>query len=296
MKLVRIAVTCLGLVYATQMVAAPGASESRIKELVAQLGDADFAKREAATKELKEIGKPALLALKAVENHEDPEVRVRATELLQAIDPAPTAVTSGNRIGGTIVMRVGGNAGGRLNLNTKSAFAKDGKSYEIERTTKDGVSKIEVTIKEPGKDGKEIERVVEAENDEDLAKKDPELAKIVAENSAKQGVVKVQFGGGMIVDNGRAIVDAPPQLLGVNLSHFGIKAQDDEQGPRLTEVTADSQAAKLGLKEGDLLTKVNEKAVKSAREIAITLRRVKETDPLTIEILRADKPVTLKRP
>jgi hypothetical protein len=71
--------------------------------LVKQLGSADFAEREAAQKELRELGTKAELALKVGLKSEDPEVRGRAAQLLVTIrndalnrlvktfDPAGTA-------------------------------------------------------------------------------------------------------------------------------------------------------------------------------------------------------------
>ncbi len=58
----------------------------RITELIMQLGDDDFAKREAASKALEAIGKPALGALqKAAASNEDLEIRSRAKSVLAAI-------------------------------------------------------------------------------------------------------------------------------------------------------------------------------------------------------------------
>jgi len=58
----------------------------RIAGLIKQLGDDRFARREAASKELKTIGEPALVALgKAAAASDDPEVRTRAELLIAAI-------------------------------------------------------------------------------------------------------------------------------------------------------------------------------------------------------------------
>jgi WD40 repeat protein len=57
-----------------------------IQRLIAQLGSDRFAQREAASRRLKVIGEPAISALdKAATTSEDPEVRRRAEQLLQAI-------------------------------------------------------------------------------------------------------------------------------------------------------------------------------------------------------------------
>ena len=61
----------------------------RIARLIKQLGDDAFAKREAATKELKDIGAPALAALrKAVASSDDLEIRRRAESICETIAEA----------------------------------------------------------------------------------------------------------------------------------------------------------------------------------------------------------------
>lgn len=58
----------------------------RIATLIRQLGHDQFAKREAATKELDAIGEPALDALrKAAAADDDPEIQRRAEQLIRAI-------------------------------------------------------------------------------------------------------------------------------------------------------------------------------------------------------------------
>src|SRR3954468_24587439 len=57
----------------------------RIARLIGQLGDLNFAKREAASKELDPIGEPALGALRKAASHDDPEVLSRAERVSQAV-------------------------------------------------------------------------------------------------------------------------------------------------------------------------------------------------------------------
>jgi hypothetical protein len=67
-----------------------------VAALVARLGDRDFARREAASAELRRIGAPALPALRAAAASRDPEVAARAETLIgQIVEdaqvPAPDA-------------------------------------------------------------------------------------------------------------------------------------------------------------------------------------------------------------
>ncbi len=56
--------------------------------LVAQLGSSRYAEREAAGKSLEQLGRPALSALRAVRDARDPEIRIRAFNLIQKIEGA----------------------------------------------------------------------------------------------------------------------------------------------------------------------------------------------------------------
>ncbi len=66
-----------------------------IAALIARLGDPDFHVRQQATQRLKEIGKPALPALKQALGATDPEVQLRAQTLIDAIERPPLPVPGG---------------------------------------------------------------------------------------------------------------------------------------------------------------------------------------------------------
>ncbi len=66
--------------------AAPAAKPERVAALIKQLGDKAFAKREAARKELEDIGEPALAALrKAATSGDDLEIRRRSERIILTI-------------------------------------------------------------------------------------------------------------------------------------------------------------------------------------------------------------------
>jgi hypothetical protein len=63
-------------------------SAAIVKKLIEQLGDEDYAKREAAMKRLQTLGKPALNALReAAKNSQNAEIRRRAERLVERLDP-----------------------------------------------------------------------------------------------------------------------------------------------------------------------------------------------------------------
>src|SRR5208283_3026226 len=67
----------------------PSASPS-VEKLIEQLGDQDFARRDAANKGLAALGPEALPALRKATNHSDLEVRRRVEALVAAIETAAT--------------------------------------------------------------------------------------------------------------------------------------------------------------------------------------------------------------
>jgi hypothetical protein len=62
----------------------PGPATAEIERLIRQLGSDKFGEREAASKALEAVGKPALTALRRAENSGDAEVRSRARRLIEA--------------------------------------------------------------------------------------------------------------------------------------------------------------------------------------------------------------------
>jgi HEAT repeat protein len=67
----------------------------KIPQLIRQLGHEDYSAREAASRELVEIGEPAVPALKsAAETHADPEVRWRAEQAIQVVKARLRAIAA----------------------------------------------------------------------------------------------------------------------------------------------------------------------------------------------------------
>jgi hypothetical protein len=61
---------------------------STADQLVEQLGDRDFRKRDAAVKRLEALGPAALPALRKAEKHSDPEIRRRVSDLIPTLEVA----------------------------------------------------------------------------------------------------------------------------------------------------------------------------------------------------------------
>ena len=88
---------CLAVIVAVPAIAAAtradepksGAPEKELKRLVDQLGSERFDDREQAAHQLSKLGKPALPSLKEATKGPDAEVRRRAQQLVEEIDPPP---------------------------------------------------------------------------------------------------------------------------------------------------------------------------------------------------------------
>ena len=87
-----------------------------------------------------------------------------------------------------------------------------------------------------------------------------------------------------------------PRIYGVRGPRLGIKAQDTEDGKgvKVLEVEDESVAEKAGVKEDDIITEFNGKAVNSADELAEAARAAKDKPSVTVKLLRDGKTQTLE--
>src|SRR5262249_34222055 len=90
---VSLALTLLFLVVLVRGPAAPPADEAKeIARLIQKLGSDDSDEWRAAEAKLKEIGAAALAALRKAEKDDDPDIRLRATLLVKAIEKATATI------------------------------------------------------------------------------------------------------------------------------------------------------------------------------------------------------------
>jgi hypothetical protein len=84
----------------SEKVVKPNRIDVLVKELIRELGHDEFAKRETATKDLHALGELALDALRKAAADGDPEVRVRASRLVEAIEDNQAFVFNGKNLTG----------------------------------------------------------------------------------------------------------------------------------------------------------------------------------------------------
>lgn len=179
-----IAVVCIaGRAYAD----APPAET--IDRLIAQLGDNDFKVREESSRKLKEIGKPALDALKKAAKLDDPEIQTRAEAIVKRIEQRPVPGGIGERTVGSIRLSMTGEVR-TIDIN------------EVNRKIQIRLSDIgiEMTVSAT-ENGKEIKETYTARDAEQLRNDNPQAADLFerwahvgADLSIRNGLM-IQGGG-----------------------------------------------------------------------------------------------------
>ena len=79
-------------------------------------------------------------------------------------------------------------------------------------------------------------------------------------------------------------------------AYLGINGADDPLGCRVTTVTDDTTAAKAGVQEGDVITRINNQPIKGLTDLHKLLERKRVGEDVTIEVLRdgEEAPLSLK--
>jgi serine protease Do len=101
----------------------------------------------------------------------------------------------------------------------------------------------------------------------------------------------VRSAAEQIVNTGRVTrgyLGVAPQRLSSDLAaQFGT-----DQGALVAEVTADSAAAKAGLQTGDVITKINDTAIRDPRQLLLTISQLAPETKVKIQYLRDGKSQT----
>lgn len=90
--------------------------------------------------------------------------------------------------------------------------------------------------------------------------------------------------------------DGPRIFYNTSRGRLGIKAQDTEDGKgvKVLDVDDESIADKAGVKENDIITEFNGKAVNTADELAAAAREAREKPSVTVKVLRDGKAQSLE--
>ena len=74
-----------------------------------------------------------------------------------------------------------------------------------------------------------------------------------------------------------------------NRAMLGVVTEDDEDGAKIKEITKESGAEKAGLKEGDIIKKIDEGKIEGPDDVTKAIRKHKPGEKVTITILRDKK-------
>ena len=78
-----------------------------------------------------------------------------------------------------------------------------------------------------------------------------------------------------------------------NTAMLGVVTESDDDGLRITDITEGSGADKAGLKEDDIITQVNGKAITSTDDLKESLKDVKKGDKVKITYKRNNQTQTV---
>jgi len=81
------------------------------------------------------------------------------------------------------------------------------------------------------------------------------------------------------------------QMFSDDANHaiLGVTTEKIETGVRIQDITKESGAEKSGLKEGDVITKIDDKKITDPDDLSKTIREHKPGDKVTVTYLRAKK-------
>ena len=81
----------------------------------------------------------------------------------------------------------------------------------------------------------------------------------------------------------------PPPPATMNKAFLGVSTKATENGAQVVEVSPESPAAKAGLKEDDIITKINKEAIDGPAALFEQIGKFKPEDKITVEFLREGK-------
>ena len=74
-----------------------------------------------------------------------------------------------------------------------------------------------------------------------------------------------------------------------NRALLGVTTEKADKGVEIQDITKESGAAKAGLKEGDIITKIDDKKIEDPDDLSKTIKAHKPGDKVTVTYLRGDK-------
>ena len=131
-----------------------------------------------------------------------------------------------------------------------------------------------------------------------ILRKLDKLPRIIVEgrplNSLDLGKGLELDGDNIINENGEDNFDMiVPNQAKTNEAFLGVVTEQTEEGAKINQVSDESPAAKAGLKEGDIITKVNDIKIDGPASLYDAIGKSKPEDKVTISYIRSGKTNTL---
>ena len=180
------------------------------------------------------------------------------------------------------------------------SFAQDDKKTEKEKEVKDKKKNVEQIVITRNSDAKE-KTVIEINGDkitvngkpiEDL--KDGEVRVHRNKYKTLEGLNNYALNRDGVVQgfNWNGDHDNNFGLFGdhdQNRAMLGVVTEEVEGGVKVTELTDESAAKKAGIKEGDVITKIDDTKIEDPDQLSKTVRKHKPGDKVTVTLLRDKK-------
>jgi serine protease Do len=184
--------------------------------------------------------------------------------------------------------------------STKLTVTIDGNKNAKAKTDVDVNMTVVVDGNKVTINGKEVD-----ENDPRLSIEGKDNKRIILRKATKQPRIIVEgrplnsldFGKGLELDgdiiineNGEDNFDIiVPNQAKTNDAFLGVVTEEAEQGAKVNQVSDESPAAKAGLKEGDIITKVNDIKIDGPASLYDAIGKSKPEDKVTISYIRNGK-------
>lgn len=268
-----------------------------IDALINQLGDARVRVRMAAADRLKAIGAAAVPKLQEARSSHDPEVQLRAEQLLDAIEHPVVpveAVPQATGIGNT-----------SLSISVSNGkevveVSEPGRTTHIEQSAAGIIMTVRGQI-----DDHQVTREFKAASAEELRKKNPPAFALYQRYAGGTHLNAVNFVGGIAIQRGVRLqvggpggaqppvfLPPPPRPDARRLGVLTDPAPGPNQGIVITRVFPGSRGALIGIQEKDEIQKINGKDVHTQQDIRQLLTG--RPEGLTIEGTRDGKPFKLE--
>lgn len=95
--------------------------------------------------------------------------------------------------------------------------------------------------------------------------------------------------GGAWGFNGDGFNGGTKVMFDENRAMLGVSTEKDEKGARINDVTKESAAEKMGLKEGDIITKIDDTKIESPDDLSAAIKKHKPGDKVTVVYSRDGK-------